>query len=328
MTAQQPIRIRGLRKDYIQGGQSVTALDGIDLDIPGGSIFGILGRSGAGKSTLIRCLNRLETPSAGRILVGDVDLASLPPDELRRQRRRIGMVFQHFHLLHSRTAAGNIAAPLEIAGVAKTERQKRVTELLDLVGLSGRGNAYPSQLSGGQKQRVGIARALAADPDVLLSDEATSALDSETTEQILDLLRDVNRRLGVTIVLITHELSVVKSICDGAALLESGRLVETGALGDLVSDPASRLGQWLLPSLPDAPSDGRHLELRYSGSRADTVLSDLTLHLGLSPALLGGGVEQVAGASVARLLIRLPDGVDLDPTLSFLAMRGVRAVVR
>lgn len=328
MTARQPIRIHGLRKDYIQGGQIVTALDGIDLDIQGGSIFGILGRSGAGKSTLIRCLNRLETPSAGRILVGDVDLASLPPDELRRQRRRIGMVFQHFHLLHSRTAADNIAAPLEIAGVAKPERQRRVAELLDLVGLSGRGNAYPSQLSGGQKQRVGIARALAADPDVLLSDEATSALDSETTAQILELLRDVNRRLGVTIVLITHELSVVKSVCDGAALLEGGRLVETGALGDLVNDPASRLGQWLLPSLPHAPSDGRHLELRYSGNGTDTILSDLTLHLGLSPALLGGGVEQVAGTSVARLLIRLPDGADLDPILSFLDTRGVRAVVR
>lgn len=328
MTARQPIRIQGLRKDYIQGGQIVTALDGIDLDIQGGSIFGILGRSGAGKSTLIRCLNRLETPSAGRILVGDVDLASLPPDELRRQRRRIGMVFQHFHLLHSRTAADNIAAPLEIAGVAKPERQRRVAELLDLVGLSGRGNAYPSQLSGGQKQRVGIARALAADPDVLLSDEATSALDSETTAQILELLRDVNRRLGVTIVLITHELSVVKSVCNGAALLEGGRLVETGALGDLVNDPASRLGQWLLPSLPHAPSDGRHLELRYSGNGTDTILSDLTLHLGLSPALLGGGVEMVAGTSVARLLIRLPDGADLDPILSFLDTRGVRAVVR
>lgn len=328
MTARQPIRIQGLRKDYQQAGRLVPALDGIDLDIPGGSIFGILGRSGAGKTTLIRCLNRLETPSAGRILLGDTDLAALGPVELRHQRRRIGMIFQHFHLLHSRTAAENIAAPLEIAGVTKPERQKRVDELLELVGLAGRGKAYPSQLSGGQKQRVGIARALAADPDVLLSDEATSALDAETTAQILDLLRDVNRRLGVTIVLITHELSVVKSICNGAALLEGGRLVESGALNDLVSDPASRLGLWLLPPVPDAPSDGRHLELRYGGSGAETILSDLTLHMGLSPALLGGGVELVAGTPVARLLIRLPDSIDLDPTLSFLAARGVQAVVR
>ncbi|WP_347710443.1 methionine ABC transporter ATP-binding protein [Niveispirillum sp. BGYR6] len=306
----------------------MTALDGINLDIQGGSIFGILGRSGAGKTTLIRCLNRLETPSTGRILVGDVDLASLPPDELRRQRRRIGMVFQHFHLLHSRTAADNIAAPLEIAGVPKPQRKRRVAELLDLVGLSDRGNAYPSQLSGGQKQRVGIARALAADPDVLLSDEATSALDSETTAQILDLLRDVNRRLGVTIVLITHELSLVKSICDGAALLEGGRLVESGALSDLVTDPSSRLGQWLLPALPEVPSDGRHLELRYEGRGGDTILSDLTLHLGQSPALLGGGVEQVAGTSVGRLLIRLPHDADLDSVFAFLGTRDVRVMVR
>ncbi|WP_095833600.1 methionine ABC transporter ATP-binding protein [Brenneria goodwinii] len=223
------------------------ALDNVSLTIPDGSIYGILGRSGAGKSTLIRCLNLLERPTSGRILMDGRDITTLSPQELRLHRQRTGMIFQHFNLLHARNVQDNVAVPLEIAGVARKERAARVKELLELVGLSDKARAFPSQLSGGQKQRVGIARALAARPHYLLCDEATSALDPETTESVLALLADINRQLGLTIVLITHELAVVKAICDNAALLEAGQVVESGSLRALLSDPDSRLRKALLP---------------------------------------------------------------------------------
>ncbi|WP_166220615.1 methionine ABC transporter ATP-binding protein [Pseudomonas atagonensis] len=235
-----------------------AALDQVSLSIPDGAVYGILGRSGAGKSTLLRCLNLLERPDSGRILIDGVDLMTLSDSELRQQRQRIGMIFQGFNLLHSRNVFDNIAVPLEIANVGKPWRHTRVRELLALVGLSDKAQSFPSQLSGGQKQRVGIARALAAEPAYLLSDEATSALDPETTASILELLRDINRQLGLTIVLITHELDVVKSICDHAVLMANGRLVEAGPVPKLLADPQSTLGSSLRPTcgLPlghDAP---------------------------------------------------------------------------
>lgn len=239
------IRVEQLSKRY---GEGAPVLDQVSLSIPDGSIYGIVGRSGAGKSTLLRCLNLLERPTAGRVLLDGQDLTALSDRDLRRQRQRIGMIFQGFNLLHSRTVFDNVAVPLEIAGTAKAERQARVSELLELVGLADKAGAFPSQLSGGQKQRVGIARALAARPAYLLSDEATSALDPETTESILHLLRDINRRLGLTIVLITHELDVVRSICDHAASLAQGRLLESGPLARLLADPDSALGRSLRPS--------------------------------------------------------------------------------
>ena len=239
------ITLERLSKVYAGGGQ--PALDDVSLIVPDGAIYGILGRSGAGKSTLIRCLNLLERPTSGRILMQGVDITTLNNRELRVHRQRTGMVFQHFNLIHARNVADNIAVPLEIAGLPREERQKRITELLELVGLSDKAQAFPSQLSGGQKQRVGIARALAAHPDVLLCDEATSALDSETTASVLALLKDINHKLGVTIVLITHQLEVVKAICDHAALLENGRLIESGSLSELLLIPSSRLRQALLP---------------------------------------------------------------------------------
>ncbi|MBV4476772.1 methionine ABC transporter ATP-binding protein [Pseudomonas botevensis] len=250
------ILVEQLRKTYPTA--SAPALDGVSLNIPDGAVFGIIGRSGAGKSTLLRCLNLLERPDSGRIVLDGQDLTTLSDSELRRQRQRIGMIFQGFNLLHSRNVFDNVAVPLEIANVAKPLRQARVRELLELVGLSDKAEAFPSQLSGGQKQRVGIARALAARPAYLLSDEATSALDPETTASILDLLRDINRQLGLTIVLITHELDVVRSICDHAASLAQGRLVEAGPVARLLADPDSSLGAALRPScgLPlghDAP---------------------------------------------------------------------------
>lgn len=241
------IVVEGVSKTYANG--QPAALDNVSLQIADGSIFGIVGRSGAGKSTLLRCLNLLERPTSGRILLDGQDLTQLSDKQLREQRQRIGMIFQGFNLLHSRNVADNVAVPLEIANVPKAERAARVAELLTLVGLSDKAQAFPSQLSGGQKQRVGIARALAARPAYLLSDEATSALDPETTASILELLRDINRQLGVTIVLITHELDVVKAICDSAVSLADGRVVESGTLVQLQADPASRLGRSLAPSL-------------------------------------------------------------------------------
>ncbi|MGY2220295.1 methionine ABC transporter ATP-binding protein [Pseudomonas sp. SDO558_S425] len=242
------IVVEQVSKTYADG--QPPALDNVSLQIADGSIFGIVGRSGAGKSTLLRCLNLLERPTSGRILMDGQDLTLLSDKQLRQQRQRIGMIFQGFNLLHSRNVADNVAVPLEIAGQPKAERVARVEELLELVGLSDKALAFPSQLSGGQKQRVGIARALAARPDYLLSDEATSALDPETTASILELLRSINRQLGVTIVLITHELDVVKAICDSAVSLANGRVVESGSLIQLQADPASSLGRSLAPSLP------------------------------------------------------------------------------
>lgn len=241
------IVVEGVSKTYAEG--QPAALDNVSLQIADGSIFGIVGRSGAGKSTLLRCLNLLERPTSGRIIMDGQDLTRLTDKALRQQRQRIGMIFQGFNLLHSRNVADNVAVPLEIAGLPKAERAVRVEELLALVGLSDKAAAFPSQLSGGQKQRVGIARALAARPAYLLSDEATSALDPETTASILALLRDINRQLGVTIVLITHELEVVKAICDSAVSLAAGRVVESGTLLQLQADPSSRLGRSLAPSL-------------------------------------------------------------------------------
>ncbi|TCL05989.1 methionine ABC transporter ATP-binding protein [Sodalis ligni] len=239
------IEIDRLGKVYDGNGR--PALHDVSLRIEDGAIYGILGRSGAGKSTLIRCLNLLERPSSGRILIDGRDITALDPRELRLQRQRTGMIFQQFNLLHARNVSSNVAVPLEIAGVPRRERARRVGELLDLVGLADKARAFPSQLSGGQKQRVGIARALAARPRYLLCDEATSALDPETTASVLALLEDIHRRLGLTIVLITHELEVVKAICDSAALLEQGRLVESGPLSSLLRQPESRLRQALLP---------------------------------------------------------------------------------
>lgn len=248
------IRLEGLSKIYAGSGQ--PALDNIDLTIPKGAIYGILGRSGAGKSTLIRCLNLLERPTSGRIILEGRDITAFKQRELRLHRQRTGMIFQHFNLIHARNVADNIAVPLEIAGVARAERTRRVAELLSLVELDDKADAFPSQLSGGQKQRVGIARALAAQPDILLCDEATSALDPETTNAILHLLAEINRTLGVTIIAITHQLNVVKRICDHAALLEGGRVIEAGPLSERLVDPFSRLRHALLH---DADAERRFL---------------------------------------------------------------------
>ncbi|MEG6615849.1 methionine ABC transporter ATP-binding protein [Peptococcaceae bacterium 1198_IL3148] len=231
------IKIENLRKVYSSGNKPVVALDNISLHIQKGEIFGIIGYSGAGKSSLVRCLNMLEKPTSGTINIGNLEITSLSEDKLMHARREIAMVFQHFNLLSSRTVFGNVAFPLEIAGVPKDEIKRRVNELLSLVGLADKSAVYPAQLSGGQKQRVGIARALANNPKVLLCDEATSALDPETTKSILKLLKDINRKLDLTILIITHEMKVITEICDTVAVLEAGNIIEMGSVVDVFIKP-------------------------------------------------------------------------------------------
>ncbi|MFC0300983.1 methionine ABC transporter ATP-binding protein [Virgibacillus soli] len=231
------IKIEKLSKVFTDKEKSISAVDEITLDIEQGEIFGVIGYSGAGKSTFIRLLNRLEEPTTGKVMINNQEITRLNMKELRKSRRDIGMIFQHFNLLWSRTVAENIAFPLEIANVPKAEIKQRVQELINLVGLSGRENAYPSQLSGGQKQRVGIARALANRPKVLLCDEATSALDPETTNAILDLLMDINQRLGLTIIMITHEMHVIRKVCNRVAVMEDGKVVEQGDVLHLFLQP-------------------------------------------------------------------------------------------
>jgi D-methionine transport system ATP-binding protein len=231
------ITISGLSKTFTTPYGNVFALKNINLQIEQGDIFGVIGFSGAGKSTLIRCLNRLEEPDSGTIKIGDQEITSLDKRQLREARKRIGMIFQHFNLFDSKTVFGNVAFPLEVAGLPKKQIKSRVDQLLELVELTDKTNAYPSQLSGGQKQRVGIARALANNPEVLLSDEATSALDPKTTYSILELLRNINQKLNLTIVLITHEMDVLRRICNHMAVIEDGEITEMGSVKDLFTNP-------------------------------------------------------------------------------------------
>lgn len=319
------IVVEHLTKIY-PGGGGVTAVDDVSLTIPTGEVFGILGRSGAGKSTLLRCLNMLERPTRGSISLDGVEVTTLPEQELRLARQRIGTVFQHFNLLHARTVADNIAFPLELTGVSRDLRDQRVAELAALVGLDNRLDHYPSQLSGGQKQRVGIARALASSPSVLLCDEATSALDPTTTEQILDLIAEINARTGVTVVLITHESEVVRRICGSAALMADGRVAETGALLDLLTDPDSALAEILIPT--GAVGDHRG-ELLVSFAKTDAyepVFSNLARDLNVNVTILGGSVETIAGHHVGRLRVALADPLgttDETKVRQYLAERGV-----
>jgi len=240
------IAVRDLRKTFITPAAEVQALAGVDLDIREGDIFGIVGFSGSGKSTLLRCLNLLERPDSGTVTLAGKEVLTLDRKQLGLLRQKVGMIFQHFHLFDSRTVRANIGYPLEIAGTDRVTLQRRVAELAELVGIADKLEAYPGQLSGGQKQRVAIARALANEPRVLLSDEATSALDPETTRSILQLLKDINGKMGLTIALVTHELDVVRAVCNRVAVLESGRVVETGEVGTVFGNPRSAAARKLV----------------------------------------------------------------------------------
>ncbi|OLT25098.1 methionine ABC transporter ATP-binding protein [Actinomadura sp. CNU-125] len=325
------IQIEELRKVYRARGREVTAVDGVDLTVREGEVFGVLGRSGAGKSTLLRCVNLLERPDSGRVLIDGADLLALRGAGLRRARQGIGMIHQHFGLLGSRTVAGNVAFPLEVMGVPRAERTARVAELLDLVGLTEHAKAYPAQISGGQKQRVGIARALAGRPKVLLSDEATSALDPETTASILELLRDLNRRLGLTVLLITHEMEVVKRICDSAAVMHAGRFTESGPVTELLARPGSELARGLFPLPPAEPRAGSTVvEVTFvGGATEEPFVSALARKYSLDVNILGGAVETVAGERVGRLQLELPGEPSANAAqLAFLREAGLSVEVR
>jgi D-methionine transport system ATP-binding protein len=333
------IRLKNIGKVFKNRFGSFQALDNIDLSINKGEIFGIIGYSGAGKSTLVRMMNLLETPTTGDVIVGDTMLTNLPPSQLRKARRKIGMVFQHFNLLWSRTVAENVALPLEIAGVPKKEHAPRVSELLDLVGLADKADAYPSQLSGGQKQRVGIARALANHPDVLLCDEATSALDPKTTDSILDLLKEINRKLGLTIVLITHEMHVIEKICDRVAVMESGRIIELGDVVDVFSRPKTTTTREFISQITGAEQldedvlqqigPGTLLRCTFLGEAANqAVISQLVRELGVEVTIIQGQIKRLKEIAFGTLYIQVPGDIDVEAqTVAYLKKQGVRVDV-
>ncbi|WP_288832375.1 methionine ABC transporter ATP-binding protein [uncultured Corynebacterium sp.] len=266
------VEFRDVSKIFATGGRDVAAVDGVTLTVEPGEILGVIGYSGAGKSTLVRLINGLDMPTGGELLLDGTDIVGMSEKNLRSIRRNVGMIFQQFNLLQSRTAAGNIAYPLELAGMGKAERKARVAELLDFVGLSDRGDNYPEQLSGGQKQRVGIARALATNPSLLLADEATSALDPETTQEVLGVLRRANEELGVTIVVITHEMEVIRSIADKVAVMEQGKVVEYGSTYEVFSDPQAQVTQrFVATSLRNTPDKVEVAELLERPGRLFTV---------------------------------------------------------
>ncbi|QFU15701.1 methionine ABC transporter ATP-binding protein [Microvirga thermotolerans] len=337
--AEPIVRLEAVSKVYPgRHGAPVAALEGIDLAVPKGSVLGVIGRSGAGKSTLIRLVNGLEKPTSGRVIVDGAEISALPESALRHARRSIGMIFQHFNLLSSRTAAENVALPLEVAGYDRAAIPARVDELLALVGLSDKRNRYPSELSGGQKQRVGIARALATNPKVLLSDEATSALDPETTRSILDLLSRINAELGLTILLITHEMAVIRSIAKEVAVIDGGRIVERGDVFDVFTRPrhavtrsflADETGRSLPPYVADrlrpeaTPGSQAVVRIGFRGPHAtDPVLARLARDLNIETNILAGSVDEIAGRPCGTLVVGVPEA-SLEKTLAFLTHYGL-----
>lgn len=310
------IEFREITKIFKQKKARVKALDHVSMTIEPGEIVGIIGYSGAGKSTLVRMINGLDTPSAGELLLDDTNIVGMSEKKLRGIRRNIGMIFQQFNLMNSRTAAGNIEYPLQLQGVGKQERAKRVQELLDFVGLGDKGKSYPEQLSGGQKQRVGIARALATNPSLLLADEATSALDPTTTQEVLDLLRQVNKEFGITIVVITHEMEVVRSIADKVAVMENGRVVEQGSVYEVFSTPQTSVAaKFVATSLRNEPDvvetddllahEGRLFTINLTEESGFFTAAARLKEAGVSIAVVHGGITTLQQHSFGKLTVRL-----------------------
>nr|EGQ9117445.1 DL-methionine transporter ATP-binding subunit [Vibrio parahaemolyticus] len=315
------IEIKNVNKVFYQGSKEILALKDINLHIAKGTIFGVIGSSGAGKSTLIRCVNMLEAPSSGSIIVDDVDLTTLSKKQLVETRRNIGMIFQHFNLLSSRTVFDNVALPLELAGKDKSQITTKVTELLKLVGLADKHESYPSNLSGGQKQRVAIARALASDPSILLCDEATSALDPATTQSILELLKEINRKLNITILLITHEMEVVKSICHEVAIIGGGELVEKGTVGDIFAHPKTELAHEFIRSTLDLsiPEDyqarlqpnrveGSYplVRMEFTGATVDApLMSQISRKYNIDVSILSSDLDYAGGVKFGMMVAEL-----------------------
>jgi len=319
------IRLEGVKRRFRSPGGERTALDNVDLTVASGEVFGVVGRSGAGKSTLVRTINLLERPDAGRVWVGDQDLTALRPADLRAARRRIGMIFQHFNLLHSRTIRDNIALPLVLEGRSRAEIAARVDDLMARVGLTEHAKKHPAQLSGGQKQRVGIARALACEPDILLCDEATSALDPETTEDILSLLDQLNRDLKLTLVIITHEMEVVRRVCDKVAVMEAGRIVESGPTGDVFLNPQTSATRSLLAegearTATPRPAGGVVARLVFRGERTfEPVLSRISRETGVDHAILAGRIGRFRDQAYGQLEVSLIGG---DPQVAIGRLRA------
>ncbi|MEK3799079.1 methionine ABC transporter ATP-binding protein [Peribacillus sp. FSL H8-0477] len=313
------ITFEGLEKEYRTKDKTFKALNGINLTIEKGEIFGVIGFSGAGKSTLIRCVNFLEKPTGGRVLVDGQDLLTLSPSNIRKVKRNIGMVFQHFNLLQSKTVFANIAMPLVLEGAPKKQIKQRVEELLKFVGLSDKAGAYPEQLSGGQKQRVGIARALATQPSILLCDEATSALDPQTTGSILKLLKKINAEYKITILMITHEMSVIRDICDKVAVIEGGEIIESGTVFDIFSNPQTKTAQnfvhsVLNDSIPESVRtlvkehnpNGKLFKINFVGaSSGQPLLSKIAKKFDVDINVLFGNITELQGVPFGHLIVEL-----------------------
>ncbi|MCE0557651.1 methionine ABC transporter ATP-binding protein MetN [Motilimonas sp. E26] len=315
------IQLENINKIFGKGEQQVVALNHVNLNIEAGQIFGVIGASGAGKSTLIRCVNLLERPDSGKVIVDDTELTSLNKTELGQARRKIGMIFQHFNLLSSRTVAENIALPLEFERYEGAKIKQRVAELLALVGLTDKANVYPAQLSGGQKQRVAIARALATSPKVLLCDEATSALDPETTKSILNLLKDINHKLQITILMITHEMEVIKTICDQVAIIDRGELIEKNSVADFFSHPKTELAKRFIAAtihieipydyqmrLAPSPQQGSFplVRLGFSGASVDApLISELSRKYHVDVSILSANMDYAGGVKFGYMLAEL-----------------------
>ncbi|WP_305456265.1 methionine ABC transporter ATP-binding protein MetN [Photobacterium leiognathi] len=338
------IEIKQLNKVFYQGDKAINALSDINLTIQQGTIFGVIGSSGAGKSTLIRCVNLLECPSNGHVIVDGVDLTTLSNQKLTLARRKIGMIFQHFNLLSSRTVFENVALPLELANTDKATIKAKVTELLALVGLEDKHLSYPSNLSGGQKQRVAIARALASDPKVLLCDEATSALDPATTHSILELLQEINRKLNLTILLITHEMDVVKRICSEVAIIGGGKLVEQGSVGDIFSHPKTELAKDFIRSTLDLsiPADYQArmtptqvensfplIRLEFTGASVDApLISQVTRKFNLDISILSSDMDYAGGVKFGLMLAEFfGDHTAVNNAVDFLRQNKVNVEV-
>ena len=306
------IELNHLYKTFGGGDSQVHALRDVSIAVEPGEIFGIIGLSGAGKSTLVRCINLLERPDKGKVLFHGKDLMTMKDKELRAQRRNITMIFQSFNLLEQRTAIDNICFPLELNGVSKKEARKRAMELLEIVGLPDKAGAYPVQLSGGQKQRIAIARALATDPEVLLCDEATSALDPQTTDSILNLLQKINRERGITVIIITHQMSVIEQICHRVAILDHGVVAEIGNVEDVFRNPQSVAGRNLVSpdttNLPLSTWKGHVARIAFNGNAsADPIIASVAMDLGMKVSILGAATRNVDGKAFGTMLVSLPD---------------------
>lgn len=331
------IQIEHVSKTFNTGNGTINALRDVSLDIEAGDIYGIIGMSGAGKSTLVRCINHIEVPTEGKVIVQNKDLGTLSQKELRKQREHIGMIFQHFNLLMQKSVLDNVCFPLFIQGKSKADAKKRALELLDIVGLKDRAKAYPSQLSGGQKQRVAIARALASDPQILLCDEATSALDPQTTSSILELLKDINSRFGITIVVITHQMAVVREICNQVAIMKDGQVVEHGRTTDIFAHPKSDVSKELLSKdegsdaekswagTTESIQNGTRIRIVYTENSAfEPVIANMILKFREPINILKASTKNVGGVAKGEMILELPKGsANVSAMEDYLRERGL-----